>query len=137
MMARDRHSAKRPAPSPNETVPSERTPVSLTPTDDTAEAIEHVLSRRQLIVEDGDVVITREVAAILRGAFDIASLSNPSSSKYWLIVYGPHDDSRRSFAIYERAIVDAEALAAERRVRIFYDEDGALTLLKDYRPATR
>ena len=90
-----------------------------------------------MIVEDGDVVITREVAAILRGAFDIASLSNPSSSKYWLIVYGPHDDSRRSFAIYERAIVDAEALAAERRVRIFYDEDGALTLLKDYRPATR
>ena len=74
--------------------------------------------------------------ALRRPAFR-ARGSVPTGSAARRHVYGPHDDSRRSFAIYERAIVDAEALAAERRVRIFYDEDGALTLLKDYRPATR
>jgi hypothetical protein len=41
------------------------------------------------------------------------------------------------FATYERAAVDGESLAAEHRVRLFYDEDGALALLKDYRPPTR
>lgn len=56
---------------------------------------------------------------------------------YCLIVRGQHDDSRRVFATYEHATIDAEALAAEDRVRLFYDENGALTLLKDYRPATK
>ena len=137
MMARDKHSPTRRAPSPNETRLSERIPIRLAPTDDPAEAVEHVLSRRQLIVEDGDVVIAREAAAILRGAFGIESLSSPSRSKYQVIVRGQCHDSRRVFAMYERAIVDAEALAAGRHVRLFYDEDGALTLLKDYRPATK
>jgi hypothetical protein len=31
--------------------------------------------------------------------------------------------------------MDGEALAADRRVRLFYAEGDALSLLKDYRPA--
>ena len=135
-MARDKNSPKRRAPSPKETDLSERKPVRVAPTDDPAEAVERVLSRRQLIVEDGDVVIAREAAGLLRGTFGIDSLTGPSSPMYRLIVRGHVDDSRRVFATYERAIVDGESLAAEHRVRLFYDEDGALTLLKDYRPAT-
>ena len=135
-MERDKNSPKRHARSPKETELSEREPVRL-PTDDPAEAVERVLSRRQLLVEDGDIVIARESAGILRGTFGIDSLTRPSSLTYRLIVRGQPDDSRRVFATYERAAVDGEALAAERRVRLFYDEDGSLALLKDYRPATR
>jgi hypothetical protein len=137
MMARDKNSAKRRAPSLEDSALSERRPVRVTPTDDPAEAVEHVLSRRQLLVEDGDVVIAREAAGILRGTFGIESLTGPSSPTYCLIVRGQLDDSRRAFATYERAIEDGDLLAAEHRVRLFYDEDGALTLLKDYRPATK
>jgi hypothetical protein len=136
MMARDKNSPKRRAPSPKENGTPERT-VRVTPTDDPAEAVERVLSRRQLIVEDGDVVIAREAAGFGRGTFGTESLSSRSSSTYRLIVRGERDDSRRMFATYEHAIVDAEAHAAEHSVRLFYDENGALTLLKDYRPATK
>jgi hypothetical protein len=136
MMVRAKRSPKRRARSPKETELSEREPVRL-PTDDPAEAVERVLSRRQLLVEDGDIVIARESAGSLRGTFGIDSLTGPSSPTYRLIVRGQPDDSRRVFATYERAAVDGESLAAEHRVRLFYDEDGALALLKDYRPATR
>jgi hypothetical protein len=135
MMARERNSLRRRAPAPKENGSPERVPVRVAPTDDPAEAVERVLSRRQLIVEDGDVVIAREAAGFGRGTFGTESLSSPSSSTYRLIVRGERDDSRRVFATYEHATVDAEALAAEHRVRLFYDENGALTLLKDYRPA--
>jgi hypothetical protein len=136
-MQRDKNSPKRRARSPNEIEPSERKPIRVAPTDDPAEAVERVLSRRQLLVEDGDIVIVREAAGILRGTFGIDSLTGSSSPTYRLIVRGRLDDSRQLFATYERAIVDGESLAAEHRVRLFYDEDGALTLLKDYRPATK
>jgi len=39
------------------------------------------------------------------------------------------------FAKYDRAVMDGEVLAANRRVRLFYSEDNAVTLLRDYRPA--
>lgn len=136
-MERDKNSAKPRARSPKETESAERKPIRVAPTDDPAEAVERVLSRRQLIVDDGDIVIAREAAGILRGTFGIDSLTGQSSPMYRLIVRGQIDDSRRVFATYERAIVDGESLAAEHRVRLFYDEDGALTLLKDYRPATK
>jgi hypothetical protein len=137
MMARDKSSQNRRAPSRKEAEPSERKPIRVAPTDDPAEAVERVLSRRQLLVEDGDIVIAREAAGILRGTFGIDSLTGSSSPTYRLIVRGRLDDSRQVFATYERAIVEGESLAAEHHVRLFYDEDGALTLLKDYRPATK
>ena len=133
-MARNKNSAKRRAPAARNTQPPTRIPVRLAPADDPAETVERLLSRRQLIVEDGDVVLARESAGLWRGTGVVGSLSGPSSSQYRLIVRGQHDDIHRVYATYERGVVDGEALAAERRVRLFYAEDLSFTLLKDYRP---
>lgn len=133
-MARDKHSAKRRGPEARDAQPSKWIPVRLAPTDDPAETVERLVSRRQLIVEDGDVVIAREGAGISRSGAGVASLSGPSSSQYRLIVRGQQDGIRRIYATYERAAVDGEALAAEQRVRLFYSEEASFALLKDYRP---
>ena len=133
-MARDKNSAKRRAPAAPNEQPSERIPVRLAPADDPAETVERLLSRRQLIVEDGDIVVVRETARISRGTTVVASLGSSSMWQYRVTVRGQHE-SRRVFATYERGVVDGEALAAERRVRLFYAEDLSLTLLKDYRPS--
>jgi hypothetical protein len=111
--------------------------VRVAPTDDPAETVERLLSRRQLIVEDGDVVLVRESAGLSRGTGAGGSLGGSSSSQYRLIVRGQQDDIRRVYATYERGVVDGEALAAERHVRLFYAEDMSFTLLKDYRPAAQ
>ena len=109
-------------------------PVLRSPADDPAEAVERLISRRQLIVEDGDVLIVRESAGISR---HLAPLVTASNSLYRLSVRGQRDDRGRVFAMYERALMDGEALAASRRVRLFYVENTALTLLKDYRPTPK
>jgi len=136
-MARDKHSTKRRGSDAKDTQPSRRIPVRMAPADDPAETVERLLSRRQLIVEDGDVVIAREGAGIARSASSLASLSGPSSSQYRLVVRGQQDGIRRIYATYERAVIDGEALAAERRVRLFYAEEASFALLKDYRPPVR
>lgn len=135
-MAREKNSAKRRAPAARNTQP-DRIPVRVAPTDDPAETVERLLSRRQLIVEDGDVVLVRESAGLSRGTGAGGSLGGSSSSQYRLIVRGQQDDIRRVYATYERGVVDGEALAAERHVRLFYAEDMSFTLLKDYRPAAQ
>ncbi|HMI44801.1 MAG TPA: hypothetical protein VK491_01445, partial [Gemmatimonadaceae bacterium] len=73
-MERDKSSPKRRERSRRKADLPEREPVRL-PTDDPAEAVERVLSRRQLLVEDGDIVIAREAAGIMRGTFGIDSLT--------------------------------------------------------------
>jgi len=133
-MARDKHSTKRRGPEVRDTQPSRRIPVRMAPTDDPAETVERLLSRRQLIVEDGDVVVAREGAGISRMTAGVTSLSGPSSSQYRLVVRGQQDGVRRIYATYERAVIDGEALAAEKRVRLFYAEEASFALLKDYRP---
>lgn len=135
-MARDKNSAKRRAPAARNTQP-DRIPVRVAPTDDPAETVERLLSRRQLIVEDGDVVLVRESAGIFRGTGVGGSFGGSSSSQYRLIVRGQQDEIRRVYATYERGVVDGEALASERRVRLFYAEDMSFALLKDYRPAAQ
>ena len=136
-MARDKNSGKRRSPAIKARQESERIPVRLAPTDDPAETVERLVPRRQLIVEDGDVVIAREAAGIWRGGASLSSPGGASSSQYRLIVRGQREEARRVFAMYDRAIIDGEALAAERRVRLFYTEEAAFTLLKDYRPPAK
>lgn len=82
-------------------------------------------------------MIVREPAGILRPRTDLSALATPSNSQYRLSVHGQRDDRGRVFAMYERAVMDGEAIAASRRVRLFYLENAALTLLKDYRPGDR
>ena len=83
------------------------------------------------------MMIVREPAGVFRQRTDLSTLTNTSNSQYRLSVHGQRDDRGRVFAMYDRALMDGEAVAAARRVRLFYVEDDALTLLKDYRPATK
>jgi hypothetical protein len=114
----------------------ERSLVRVTPTDDTAEPVERVLSRRQLIVEEGDILVVREVAGIWHAGPGLTSPTTMSRSQFRVLVRGQQNDgSDRVFAKYDRAVIDGEVLAAGRRVRLFYSDGNAFTLLKDYRPA--
>ena len=132
-MARDPKRSHRPTLAP---ISPDRSPVKLAPGDDPAEAVERVLSRRQLIVEEGDIVIAREVAGIWHAGPGLTSPTTISRSQYRILVRGQREDeTERVFAQYDRAVMDGEVLAANRRVRLFYSDGNALTLLKDYRPA--
>jgi hypothetical protein len=131
-MARDSNRPRRPNP------PStpDRPLVKLAPAGDPAETVERVLTRRQLIVEEGDIVVVREVAGIWHAGPGLTSPTTVSKSQYRIVVRGQRDDEvERVFAKYDRAVMDGEVLAANRRVRLFYSEDNAMTLLRDYRPA--
>lgn len=88
---------------------------------------------REVPVEDGDVIVVREPAGVNRPV-DLSS--SPLTSQFRLSVRGHDEQPARLFATYERAIADGEALAAERRVRLFYVETGILILLKDHRPSS-
>lgn len=132
-MARDSKRSHRP---PLPSIGPDRPPVKLAPGDDPAEAVERVLSRRQLIVEEGDIVVAREIAGIWHAGPGLTSPTTISRSQYRIVVRGERDvEVERVFAKYDRAVMDAELLAADRRVRLFYSDGTALTLLKDYRPA--
>jgi hypothetical protein len=105
----------------------------LPPNADPAEAVERLVARRQLIIEDGDVVIAREAAGLPPRRS--SSILAPTSSQYRLSLRGVPGDRPRLYASYEHAVMNGEAYAAKHRVRLFYVEDGVLSLLKDYRPA--
>ena len=114
----------------------DRLRVKLAPAGDPAETVERILARRQLIIEEGDIVVAREIAGIWHAGPGLTSPTTVSRSQYRILVRGERDDEiERVFAKYDRAVIDAELLAAGRRVRLFYSEGNALTLLKDYRPA--
>ena len=121
---------------PSLPISSDRSPVKLAPAGDPAETVERVLARRQLIVEEGDIMVVREVAGIWHAGPGLTSPTTVSRSQYRIVVRGQRDDEiERVFAKYDRAVMDGEVLAANRRVRLFYSEDNAITLLRDYRPA--
>jgi hypothetical protein len=83
--------------SPTPDVP-ERSLVKATPTDDPAEAVERLLSRRQLIVEEGDILVVREVAGIWHAGPGLTSPTTMSRSQYRVVVRGQRNDgSERVF----------------------------------------
>lgn len=111
-------------------------PVQLSPPGDPAETVERLLTRCQLIIEEGDIIVVREVSGIWHAGPGLTSPTTASRLQYRVLVRGQRDDDiERVFAKYDRAVVDGEVLAADRRVRLFYAEGDALSLLKDYRPA--
>lgn len=131
-MPRDANRPNRPTPANG----PDRSPVKLAPAGEPAETVERLLARRQLIVEEGDIVVVREVAGIWHAGPGLTSPTTVSRSQYRILVRGERDDEvERVFAKYDRAVMDAEVLAANRRVRLFYSEDNTITLLRDYRPA--
>jgi hypothetical protein len=115
---------------------SQRLPVQLAPAGDPAETVERLLTRRQLVIEEGDIIVVREISGIWHAGPGLTSPTTASRLQYRVLVRGQRDDEiERVFAKYDRAVMDGEVLAADRRVRLFYAEGDALSLLKDYRPA--
>jgi hypothetical protein len=93
------------------------------------EAVERVAGKRSPQPESDDILITREPAgrpgtAGWRYALETVGQSQVSSAV-------------RYFSRYDAAAMEGEQLAAERGVRLFYDEDGTAVLLMDYRPAAQ
>jgi hypothetical protein len=94
-------------------------------TDDPAEAVERIVSRRKLIIEKGDVFISR-VADAIRGAAerDIYQLTRHE--------IGPVPGR---FTSFEYALVAGDEFATEHQVRLYFQEspDHPPQLLKDCR----
>jgi hypothetical protein len=91
----------------------------------------------QITIDSGDVVITREVAGIWRSGPGLAAPTTETLPEYRVSVSGQTGVLDPIFEIYDRAVADGDALAADRQVRLFYAEGEAITLLKDYRPGQR
>ncbi len=109
----------------------------LAPNDNPIETDERTLSRPHLIVAEGDVLVQREIAGIWRSGPGLTTPITMTTPEYRVSVCGQPDQRERVFTVYESAVADADALAAALRVRLFYAERTVLTLLKDYRPASR
>jgi hypothetical protein len=98
---------------------------------------QRIVSNVQITADDGDVVIEREVAGIWRGGPGLVAPTTQTLPEYRVLVCGQTGVLDPIFEIYDHAVADGDALAAERRVRLFYSDGVALTLLKDYRPGHR
>jgi len=94
---------------------------------DPSEVVERILSRRQLLFEDGDVVIMRA-----------AGLRSDTRSVYHLRLRGQGPLTAR-FVNFDHAAAAGDQLARARRVRLYYIDSDAVQevphLLKDYRPS--
>jgi hypothetical protein len=113
----------------------------LNPASSAAEGLDadpqRIVSNVQITVDGGDVVITREVAGIWRGGPGLEAPTTQVLPEYRVSVYGQTGVLDPIFEIYDHAVADGDALAADRQVRLFYTEGDAFTLLKDYRPDHR
>jgi hypothetical protein len=111
-------------------VPSKRRKLSAKPTPplaDPAEAVERIVPRRQLLLEDGDLLIMREPGGLREG----------SRVVYQLRIRGLGAIPDQRFASFEHAAARGEELATKARVRLFYfeSEQDPPHLLKDARDA--
>jgi hypothetical protein len=86
-----------------------------------------------LSLETGDVVVTLEIAGIWRSGPGLTAPTTQTVSEYRVSIHGQTDTDDRLFEMYDRAMADGHALAADRKARLFYVEGEALTLVKDYR----
>src|SRR5688500_18455722 len=92
-------------------------PERISPRSDTAETLERLVSRRQLRVEAGDVVIAREPLPRLQ--------PTPTDAQWWfrVAVYPRGNPDERVFTSFHHAALHAEQLASQRRARLLFIED--------------
>jgi hypothetical protein len=102
-----------------------RQPHPTPPLDDPTETVERIVPRRLLLLEDGDVLITREAGGLREGSRIVYQLRIRGA--------GPIRDPR--FASVEHAAARGEELANRARVRLYYFESQQEPpfLLKDAR----
>jgi hypothetical protein len=91
----------------------------------------------QVTAEDGDVVVACEVAGLWRSGPGLTAPTLHTWPEYRVVVHGKIDADAQVFGTYDPAMAGGDALAASHHVRLFYAEGGTLTLLKDYRCASR
>jgi len=89
-------------------------PKATPPSADPAETIERVLSRKQLRIETGDVVLTR----VRRGSPSVGK----ASEIYELRVVGSSDRRAERFATFGHAAARGEEIARTRKTRLMYVE---------------
>ena len=100
-------------------------PVPIPPLADPAEAVERIVPRRQLLLEDGDVLIVRASAGLH---------ATIGRAVYELRLRGQGATGER-FASFEHAASRGDQLALQRHVRLMFieNQDEPPHLLKDYR----
>ena len=111
---------KRPQP------PDPNRPERIAPDDALPDVLERVLLRRQVQVEVGDVVITRERVPRLNPR---ATVAQPW--RYRVAVYP--EPAGHTYTSFQHAASAAEDLATGRSARVMYLETDLPTLLADYR----
>ena len=116
--------AKEPGNRPNGS-PSRVDPIS--PLSDPAEAVQRIVPRRRLKLDDGDILIVRTSGGFRSGGRDV----------FQLHVRGQVASRSERFAGFDRAAAAGEQLATTKRVRLFYvdSESSPPHLLNDFRDA--
>ena len=102
-------------------------PARIPPTADPAEAIERLISRKQLRLEVGDILVVREPMPRLQ--------LSAVGTLWWFRVstyLAPEADSH-VFTSFHHAASHGEQLASQRHARLLLVENGVPTLLNDYR----
>ena len=106
---------------------SPKTPVRVQPTEALPDIVERIVPRRQVHVEDRDVVITRERVPPLN---PYAAFAVPW--RYCVRVYP--EPQGTAFTSFQNAASEAEHYATLHHARVLYVEDNeAPSVLADYR----
>ena len=101
-------------------------PERIAPDDAIPDVLERVVLRRQVQLEVGDVLITRERVPRLNPHATIAL-----PWRYRVAVYP--EPAGHTYTSFQHAASAAEDLATNRHARVLYLETDQLTLLADYR----
>jgi len=103
-------------------------PKRIPPADDLPEAVERIISRRQILIEAGDVVIRRERVPRVN-----PMASAPTPWRFRVLVSPAPSGGGLVFTSFQHAASEAEQMAARGHSRVVYVEDDLPTLLADYR----
>jgi hypothetical protein len=104
-------------------------PRRIPPAKATSEAVERILPKRQVQVETGDVVMTREPVPRVNPSPTVTS----RAWRYRVALFPESPENYRIFTSFQHAASAAEQIAAANNSRVLYVEDGVVSLLTDHR----
>lgn len=99
-------------------------PARIPPAEATPDLLERIVGKRVVEPMAGDVLIVREPLP--------TSKKSPSGEWQYRVAVEESDSRGTVFTSFQAAAPHGEALAADRRSRLLYLEDGAASLLNDY-----
>jgi uncharacterized protein YbaR (Trm112 family) len=110
-----------------------RGPKRIPPAEAPADAVERIVPKRHVQVEPGDVVVTREPVPRVNPLTTLAR----QPWRYRLALFPEGPEGYRIFTSFQHAATEAEQVAAHRKARVMYVEDGIPSMLADHRPRNR